>query len=242
MAVLLLVAITFAVVAAAGCGREDEDAPPPTAMAAVTENPVTLRGSLTLDGAPLEAEFLGARVLRDGLVGACQLEIPAVVAGRYEIDVASDARVRGCGAPGADVLLWTFVGEKYLLSTTTVPWPEGGSIATFDAAFSSDAPEGASRPVTEFKGRLFAADGTQLSAGTVVEAYAGDVRCAVTSLRPAEETEGFYTLIVAGPESVSRCVADATLTFRLDGKPAVETAIHDLGGSAAGHELNLTQR
>jgi len=241
-AISLIAVLTIAtVVFSAACDADDgDDAGAPSPVAPAAGQPLTLRGSLTLDGQPLEAEFLGARVLRDGLTGACQLEIPTVTQGSYEIDVASDAQVRGCGAPGADVLLWTFVADRYLFSTETAPWSDESSVVAFDGEFSSEAPDGASEPVTEFKGHLFAADGARLPAGTVVEAFVGDVRCGVTSLRPEEETEGFYTLIVAGADSVSGCVSDETLAFRLDGKPAAETAAHDLRSGGAGHELDLT--
>ena len=202
---------------------------------------LTLSGTITLDGVPLDAPFLGARVIsNDGLAAACQDDIPAVTAGRYEIQVASDGEVRGCGAPGARVVLWIFAGDRYFFSTTAVPWPDEGSDARFDAAFSSPEPLGSSTPVTEFKGRLRDANGADLPAGTVVEAYAGDTRCAVTSLRPVEQTEGFYTLIVAGPDAVPGCDRDAPLSFRLDGKQAVETAVNDLASGAGGHELDLT--
>jgi hypothetical protein len=201
----------------------------------------TLLGALTLDGAPLEAQFLGVRVVRDGLSTACQYTIPAVTQGRYEVMVVADAEVRGCGAPGAELLLWTFAGDRFLFSEATAPWPGAGGTATFDASFSSDAPEGAGQPVTEFKGHLFDRDGGALPGGTVVEAFVGDVRCGITSLRYGDASEGYYTLIVAGPESVARCAEGASLTFRLDGQPAVETAVNDLGrGDGDRPDLDLT--
>jgi hypothetical protein len=202
---------------------------------------VTLHGSLTLDGAPLEAKFLGVRVVRDGLAAACQITIPAVTQGRYEIRVAADAEVRGCGAPGAEVLLWTYANEGFLFSTQTMPWP-WSLAAAFDASFSSADREGAGKPVTEFKGHLFDRDGSALPGGTVIEAFAGDVRCAVTSLRYGDDSEGYYTLVVAGPEAVAGCAQGGTLSFRLNGKPVAETALNDLGSGSEGHELNLTVR
>lgn len=243
-AISLIAAAAIATAAlSAACDADDaDDAGGPSPVAPAAGHPLTLRGALTLDGRPLEAEFLGARVLRDGLTGACQLEIPRVTQGVYEIDVASDAQVRGCGEPGADVLLWTFVDGQYLFSTETARWNDDASSVSFDGEFRTDRPEGASLPVTEFKGHLFDADGARLPAGTVVEAFVGDVRCGMTSLRPEEETEGFYTLIVAGPDSVSGCASDETLAFRLDGKPAAETAINDLESGGRGHELDLTQQ
>ena len=233
----------------AACDRGDgggSTPPVPPATRDITYTPagaagrITLTGTATLDGAPLAAPFLGARVVHDGLTAACQDEIPAVAAGRYSITVVSDGEVRGCGAPGADVILWTFVGDRYFFSTQSVSWPDGGSEVAFDAAFSSADSLGASAPVTEFKGRLHDADGAELPAGTVVEAYAGGTRCAVTSLRPAEQTEGFYTLVVAGPDAVPGCDQGATLSFRLDGQPAAQTATNDLASGASGHELDLT--
>ena len=201
----------------------------------------TLRGRLTLDGAPLVAQFLGVRVIRDGLAAACQITIPAVTQGRYEIQVAADGEVRGCGAPGAELMLWTYAKEGFIFSSQTMQWL-GSVTATFDASFSSGAREGASKPVTEFKGHLFDRDGSGLPGGTVIEAFVGDIRCAFTSLRYGDDLDHFYTLEVAGPESISGCVEGATLTFRLDGKPVAETALNDLGRGSEGHELNLTVR
>lgn len=203
---------------------------------------VLLRGTLMLDGAPLNARFLGARVQRDGLVTACQQTIRAVVDGRFEIGVLADSAVRGCGAPGAQIVLWTYVDDAYFFSRETLPWPGDGASAAFDADFASDAPAGATSPVTEFKGGLRDRSGAKLPPGTVVEAYAGDVLCGVTSLRNGVATEMLYTLIVAGPESIPECAVDATLTFRLDGAPTIETAVNDLSRGAGAHELNLTAR
>jgi len=119
-------------------------------------------------------------------------------------------------------------------------WPGSGVTATFDASFSSTAREGASKPVTEFKGHLFDRDGNRLPGGAVIEASVGDVLCGVTSLRYGDDFEGYYTLATAGPESVSGCAEGARLTFRINGKPAAETALNDLGRGSEGHELNLT--
>lgn len=171
---------------------------------------------------------------------ACQHAIPAVVQGRYEILVVSNTEVRGCGVHGAELLLWTFVNGAYFSSSQTLPWPGSGATVTFDAAFSSGSPEGVSEPVTEFKGHLFDREGRPLLSGTVVEAYVGDVRCGLTSLRYGDEVERFDTLIVAGPEAISGCAEGATLTFRLNGELAAETAVNDLGRGSQAHELNLT--
>lgn len=239
--------VLFLAVACRGGGRDDtpKTATPASPATDVTSVPgaserVTLRGTLTLDGAPFDAEFLGARVIRYGLGGACQDAIPKVARGRYEIPVASDAEVRGCGVPGAEILLWVYK-DGFIFSKETTRWPGGGAAVQFDATFSSADREGAGKPVTEFKGRLFDRDGSQLPGGTLVEAYVGDVLCGVTSLRHGDATEGYYTLVVAGPQSVAGCAIGARLTFRLDGRPAVETAVNDLGRGRDPHdELNLT--
>jgi len=238
------------VLAATACGGRGQDGASKTATstsvaADLTSVPgaderVTLRGTLTLDGAPLEAQFLGVRVIRSGLAAACQSTIPAVTQGRYEIKVVADAEGRGCGAPGAELLLWVYAKGAFIFSNQTTLWPGSGATATFDTSFSSDAREGASKPVTEFKGHLFDRDGSNLPGGTAIGASVGDVLCGVTSLRYGDGFEGYYTLIVAGPESVSGCVEGARLTFRLNGKPAAETALNDLGRGSEGHELNLT--
>lgn len=96
-------------------------------------------------------------------------------------------------------------------------WPSEGGAAAFDAAFSTADPNGATKPVTEFKGHLFDRDGSPLPSGTVVEAYVGDVRCGLTSLR-----------------------AGAQLSFRLDGREASQTAVNNLRGDAGGSEIDLT--
>jgi hypothetical protein len=182
------------------------------------------------------------RVTRDGLSTACQNSIPGVFGGRYQVEVAYDAEVRGCGAPGAGVLLWVYVNDGYLFSEQTRPWQPGDETVEFDATFSSSEPLGASTPVTEMKGHLFDRDGSELPGGTVIEAFAGETLCGMTALRPGGVTEGLFTLIVAGPEAVPACAEGATLTFRLDGEPAIETTVNDLGAGSAGHELDLTLR
>jgi hypothetical protein len=243
------VSAAIVVLASAACGDEQGGtsktatatpaAAEPTSVPGADER-VALRGTLTLDGMPLEAEFLGVRVIRDGLAAACQDAIPAVTQGRYEIPVAADAEVRGCGASGAEILLWAFTNDGFIFSGETAPWPGSGATATFDASFSSGAPAGASKPVTEFKGHLFDREGRELPSGTVIEAYVGEVRCGVASLRYGDDVERFYTLIVAGPEAISGCAEGARLTFRLDGNRAAETALNDLARGSEGHELNLT--
>lgn len=243
---LAVVAALFAV-ACNGSSSTSTETPAPTAVAetspvptAVASARVTLSGQLALDGVPAESRFLGVRVVRDGLSAACQQTIPSVTAGRYEISVLADADQRGCGAPGASIVLWIYANETFVFSRETLAWPAEGGAAAFDATFSAAGPNGATKPVTEFKGHLFDRDGSPLPSGTVVEAFVGDVRCGLTSLRAGDENEGFYTLIVSGPESVPSCTAGAQLSFRLDGREATQTAVNNLRGDAGGSEIDLT--
>jgi hypothetical protein len=188
---------------------------------------VTLRGSLTLDGAPLEARFLGARVIRDGLPAACQAEIPSVSGGRYEIVVMPEDEVHGCGTGGAEILLWTSTGGPIIYAQEMVEWPDEASAVAFDASFSLSDPQGASQPATGFYGEAVDQHGSPVPVGTKIEAYVGDVRCGITSTRSGDEWDGFI-LYVAGPDSVDGCTNGATLTFRIGGEDAGGTAVHDL--------------
>lgn len=244
--VAIVIALAAIALVAAGCASDGTRGGEPSVTtgrptaASTTSERVTLTGTLTLDGRPLEARFLGARVVRDGLTAACQATIPSVSGGAYSIQVYADAEVRGCGARGAEVLYWAHDGERFVFSGTTLPWPEEGAAATFDAAFVTSEPEGASEPVTELKARLFDREGAPLPDGSVAEAYAGNALCGITSLRSAEASEGYVTLIVAGPTAVADCAAGATLTFRIDGQRTRETAVNDLRGGPDGRELDLT--
>ncbi|MDP9236118.1 MAG: hypothetical protein M3P30_01740 [Chloroflexota bacterium] len=203
---------------------------------------ITLRGTLSLDGVPLNAQFLGARVTTpDGLAAACQAEIPAVSNGVYQITVSAEAEVHGCGASGANVMLWTFPNDQtgFLFTSTTVPWPAGGTRAiAFDASFSAAAPAGASRPATELNGHVTNKAGVSLPVGTSVEAFVGETLCGKSSVRGGEFVG--YILVVAGPDAVPGCSKGATLVFRINGQPANETSVNDLGAGANGHDLDLT--
>jgi pimeloyl-ACP methyl ester carboxylesterase len=190
---------------------------------------VVVSGSLTLDGAPFDSRFLGAVVRRDGLITPCQYALPPVDHGRYEITVLADAEASGCGAPGAEIFLWTFAANQQLYSREPVAWPGNGGVVTFDASFSLSAPHGGAPPTTGLNGEVFNRAGEHVPPGTRVEAYAGDVRCGVASTRRTGSYSG-YILDVVGPDLVSGCDRDATLTFRVDGKLATETAVNDFHG------------
>ncbi len=186
-----------------------------------------IRGNLTLDGAPFDARFLGANVRKDGLIAACQYTLPSVEDGRYEITVHAEAAVSGCGGPGAEVLLWTFAAKQTLYSGDWLPWPGNGGTASFNTGFSTAAPEGARPPVSEFVGEVYSGEGDHVPPGTRIEAYVGAVLCGVASTRRTGNFAG-YILAVVGPDSVAGCEPDATLTFRVDGRRAVNTAVNKL--------------
>ena len=122
-------------------------------------------------------------------------------------------------------MLWIFANDKILHSTNTLPWPEDENLqVTFDATYEAADPDGATPDVAGFQGGAFAADGTPLSAGTRVEAYVGDTRCGVASVRVSQNFRG-YVISVVGPDSVDGCTRDAPIEFRLDGKPATPTDV-----------------
>ena len=190
---------------------------------------VRVAGSLPLDGALLDAKFLGAVVLWHGLVSPCQLDIPAVHGGRYEISVAASGEITGCGRRGREVALWTYVGGTKLFTTTSVSWPATSRRhMTFNAAFSSTSPAGAVPPTVELNGQVFDRQGRLMPGGTRVETFIDGTRCAVGSVRRRGDYDG-YILAVVGPDSVAGCSRGATISFQIDGHPARATAVNTPG-------------
>lgn len=199
---------------------------------------MVLQGKLTLDGAPVDAQRQGAVVRRkDRLVTPCQLALSSVRGGRYEITVMADAEASGCGVPGAEIALWTFARDRILYSRDVWPWPHDGGLRV-NGSFSSATPNGAIAPRTQFAGEVVTPDGHQLRGGTRIDAYIGTTRCGVTSVRRTGSFAGF-SLDVVGPDSVPGCARGSTITFRVDGRPALETAVNGQGRSAS---LDLTVR
>jgi hypothetical protein len=220
----------IAAVAACGCSGDDGgSAQPAGSSSPSTSAPVesvVVRGSAALDGAPFDAEFLGAAVRDHGLITPCQATLPQVEQGRYEIEVLSIAAASGCGAPDSEVLFWTFTNDTQYFSTEAFPWPADGQPTNFDIGFVTATPEGAAPRMTEFAGEVFEQDGRQLPDGTRVEARIGNALCGVASVRTSGDFTGF-SLAVVGPESIAGCDAGATVTFRADGRPATTTAVND---------------
>jgi hypothetical protein len=150
-----------------------------------------------------------------------------VEGGHYSIRVhaAGEDAAAGCGRPGSEVVLWTFVKDGIHHSTNSLAWPERATPAvTFAAEFSSSAPAGASPAVAGFNGTVFDADGETMPTGTLVEAFVGDVRCGVASVRPSESFLG-YVLSVVGPESIEGCTRGLAITFKVDGEAATSNPV-----------------
>jgi hypothetical protein len=197
---------------------------------------VVLHGRLSLDGAPFDARWLGAVVRRrNGLLTPCQLALSPVRRGRYRITVMADAEASGCGVRGAEIALWTFAGDRTLYSSEMWRWPRGRRLRV-DASFSTARPNGAIPPRTEFAGQVFRRDGRQLRGGTRIDAYVGSTLCGVASVRRTGSFSGF-SLYVVGPDSVPGCARGATITFRVNGRRALDTAVNDPGSSGG---LDLT--
>jgi hypothetical protein len=227
----------LAVALFAGCS-DSKHAARPTPAPSTTEaaaggvpgesDRATLTGNATLDGQPFDARYMGAVVLRaDGLVTACQLTLPPVTDGRYDITVVAESEGAGCGAPAARVVPWVFAKNRIIYSTNAAPWPGNGKRATANFTFNSNTPDGAQPPVTQFSGNVHNATGDTLSGGTKVEAYVGDTLCGVASTRYTGAFDG-YILSVVGPSSVAACTKGASLRLLVDGKPVRQSATNDL--------------
>ncbi|TML93230.1 MAG: hypothetical protein E6G06_03235 [Actinobacteria bacterium] len=221
-------AAVVTLIAATACSGDDKAAPASTSV----ERPqvpgerdrVVVRGSATVDGAPFDSRWVGAVVLRGGLVTPCQTTLPPVANGRYSVTVFAETESSGCGGPGARIVLWTYADNKIVFSTNALAWPGNGRVKSFAARYSTSAPAGAAPVTAQFTGGVFRADGVELPPGTRVEAYVGDTRCGVASVRSSESFTG-YVLSVVGPDSIAGCTRGATLAFRIDGRPAAATTV-----------------
>jgi pimeloyl-ACP methyl ester carboxylesterase len=200
---------------------------------------VTIHGQATVDGAPFDARWLGVYAVRHGLMTPCQFDLAPVTGGSFEITAMADSEVSGCGARGAELVLWTYAADQQLHSTKTVPWPGDGSATSVDIRFSTTDPQGAAPVVASFVGEVLGADGEYVPPGTRVEAYVGDTRCGITATRPTGSFSG-YSLAVAGPDTVPGCTSGATLAFRVDGEPATQTASNHPGDGTSPFDLTLS--
>jgi hypothetical protein len=196
---------------------------------------VLVRGNFKLDGAIFDSRWLGAVVLDHGLVTPCQLTLPLISRGRGSIEVVASAEASGCGRPGARIALWTFAHGEIIFSHETWRWPRHGELQVH-GSFSSRRPNGAVGPRTELGGSVFRPNGSELPAGTRIDAYVGGTRCGVASVRRTGSFSGF-SLSVVGPGSIPGCRLGATIRFRVNGRLALDTAVNDPGHSS---QLDLT--
>jgi hypothetical protein len=196
---------------------------------------VVLHGRFELDGKSFDSQFLGAVVLRNGLVTPCQLTLPPVRRGRASITVMADAEGSGCGRPGARIALWTFAHDRIIFSRDTWRWPRHRSVRV-QGSFARARPNASVPPRAEFGGSVFRPDGRQLRGGTRIDAYVGATRCGVSSVRRTGSFSGF-TLSVVGPDSIPGCTRGGTITFRVNGRLALDTAVNEPGSAGT---LDLT--
>ena len=200
------------------------------------EDRVVVRGRATLDGVPFDAQYLGAVAKRRGLVTPCQYALPRVRDGRFAITVRARTEALGCGAAGSEIFLWTFVQDQIVYSDQSVRWPGNGKTARFDPGFSISAPNGGVGPIVGFAGEIFDARHRRLPPGAHVEARIGETLCAVATTRRIDDFTGF-SIDVVGPDSIPGCEIGATITFRVNGREANETAVNQAGQGAT---LNLS--
>ena len=179
---------------------------------------MSLTGDARLDGRPANRPFIGAVVVYQGLVTPCNVTIPAIVAGRFALDVYNDTGSAGCGRPGARVVLWTYVGAQQLFAIKALDWPTSPT-ANVAVDFSTADPAGAAPHPFELSGEAHRADGSPVSVGTRVEAFVGATLCGVASVRSEPGFDG-YILHVVGPDSIAGCRKGATITFRVGGTQA----------------------
>jgi hypothetical protein len=200
------------------------------------EDRVVVRGRANLDGASFDAPYFGAVVKRHGLVTPCQQTLPRVRDGQFTISVRARTEASGCGAAGSRIFLWTFVQEQIVYSKQSVRWRGAGKTARFDPGFSITAPTGGVGPIVGFAGEIFDARNRRLPPGARVEAHIGETLCAVATTRRIDNFTGF-SIDVVGPDSIPGCAIGATITFRVDGRDANETAVNQAGQGAS---LNLS--
>jgi hypothetical protein len=233
----VLLTMLVVVAAATACSSDDDNrndaAPRSTTVPATTSTTVpadargrvTLSGNATLDGEPLDADFLGAVVRNDGLVTPCQADLPRVDDGAYELRVMSEDESAGCGTDGSEVLLWAYVGESQYFATAPATWPADGDAVTFDPEFTTGEPKGDIAPRTEMAAEIFEKDGSKVDPGARVEAFIGDTLCGVASVRRNGDFTGI-SLSVVGPDSIEGCARNGTVTFRVDDRPIATTIVN----------------
>lgn len=189
---------------------------------------VTVTGTVTLNGEPVDEAFLWADVLTDGRRRACSYDRATIDLGTYGMTIAPATETHACGAPGSSIAFTLFDdGERY--EAAPVAWPAAGGALAIDLAFTED--ERGPNSSTFVGGRLLGKDSDQPSAGTRVEAYIGEVLCGETSVPPVrllfDDASG-YGVVVASERMIPGCTNGAPVSFRVDGTPVAQTAENTL--------------
>jgi hypothetical protein len=228
----LAVAVAVTLVACSG----DDDQSQAVASSTTSDDPgittaINFTGDATVDGKPLDAEFLGAVVTHDGFVTPCNVTIPSVAKGAYAIGVFGSTQLIGCGENGARVVLWTYVDDTKIYATKAVPWPRRQQ-QRVDVQFATATPDGAVPPVREYAGEVHDAQGRAVAAGARVEAVIGATVCGVAELRDT----GYYILSVVGQDTIAGCSDGDEIRFRVNDRFANETSAR----ASANDHLNLT--
>jgi hypothetical protein len=171
---------------------------------------------------------MGAAVLHDGLVTACQQSIGMVDGGRFRLPVYDARASAGCGRPGDRVVLWTFANDTIIHATRPVAWPRGSRSRPLAVDFDAAQPRGALPEVAGFFGEVDTPTGVPTAIGARVEARIEGRRCGVATVRDSGSFVGFIISVV-GPDSIPGCTTGAPISFTVGGRPVPETARNDPG-------------
>jgi pimeloyl-ACP methyl ester carboxylesterase len=195
---------------------------------AVRDHTVQFRGRATVDGRPLVTDSMGAAVLHDGLVTACQASLASARGGRFRLPVLDARASAGCGRRGDRVVLWAFTNDTITHSTRAIPWPRARRSPVLSVDFDPDQPQGAHPVSAGFFGEVHTPSGLPTAVGARVEARVGGVRCGVATVRDTGSFVGFIISVV-GPDSIPGCTRGAPISFTVAGREVPETARNDPG-------------
>lgn len=198
---------------------------------------VTVAGTVTLNGQPIgDGAYVYPIITKDNMERAYCMFLDARTSdGRYESVVASETEVPACGAPATEVYLGVYDpdSDQYYTSDRTIAWPADGNELRFDAVVTTD---GVGREGGLFYGVVGDANGKDVPPRTLIEAYSGDTLCGVSTVSEV-------VMAYAGPATYDlaatsdACAENAPLTFKIGGKPAMQTGTNSYDGY---RQLDLT--
>jgi hypothetical protein len=198
---------------------------------------VTLSGTITLNGQPVESGYVYPVIVKGTLeqLHCTFFEARSKQGGRYETVVVGEGEVPGCGAPDTDIYLGVYDPntDKNYTSDRTIAWPTDADELTFNVTLTDEL---IGRKGGNIYGSVVNAEGKALPPRTLIEAYSGEKLCGVSATAEAmmayADPTG-YVMWVTG----EGCAEDAPLTFRIDGGTAEQTATNRYGDY---QEVNLT--